>query len=385
MNEFSILKENNMNICRCDICNSPEELLLCNKCFDSYNKEFEVNLNKFTTTRNLLSEKIKKILLFNTAKSERLNKVIIINKYKQTLESLINQEKSKLDKYQKESKEYDDLLIKQKEKNSRLKSILNDLEKGESSDEPQNDLIFESEINLTKFKFLVDSKNSNNDNISNLKKQIFEMNNKIRKVKKEYIYDLFEKLFIKKKSIIKISDFFKNTQYQENNMNFSIIKINNSSNSDNKDFENDTSINKKINIELLKENDIYLKRFSSFIKSMFSFLEKCYKKFELKMPFKTNNYKIVYKNEFEYNCDINESKIKDLSAINSIIKGLHLLNINYIYLMQYIFGDTIKLNDWFDISLFLTSQSDDVGSLEKILEDAKNGDVEEVFEGFLVY
>ena len=103
------------------------------------------------------------------------------------------------------------------------------------------------------------------------------------------------------------------------------------------------------------------------------------------MPFKTNNYKIIYKNEFEYNCDINESKIKDLSPINSIIKGLHLLNINYIYLMQYIFGDTIKLNDWFDISLFLTSQSDDVGSLEKILEDAKNGDVEEVFEGFLVY
>ena len=383
MEEFSILKENNMNICRCDICNSPEELLLCNKCFDSYNKEFEVNLNKFTTTRNFLSEKIKKILSFNTAKSERLNKAIIINKYKQTLESLINQEKSKLDKCQKESKEYEDLLIKQKETNSRLKSILNDLEKGESIYEPQNDTIFESEINLTKF--IVDNKNSNNDNISNLKRQIFEMNNEIRKVKKEYIYDLFEKLFIKKKSIIKISDFFKNAQYQENNMNFSIIKINNSLNSDNKDFENDISINKEINIDLLKENDIYLKRFSSFIKSMFSFLEKCYKKFQLKMPFKTNKYKIVYKNEFEYNCDINESKIKDLSPINSIIKGLHLLNINYIYLMQYIFGDTIKLNDWFDISLFLTSQSDDVGSLEKILEDAKNGEVEEVFEGFLVY
>lgn len=383
MEEFSILKKNNMNISRCDICNSPEELLLCNNCFDSYNKEFEDNLKEFTTTRDELSKQITILLSFNLAKSERLNKAIIMNKYKQTLESLINLEKSKLNKCQKESKEYDDLLIKQKEINSRLKSILNDLEKGESIDEPQNDSIFESEINLTKF--IVDNKNSNNDNISNLKKQIFEMNNKIRKVKKEYIYDLFEKLFIKKKSIIKISDFFKNTQYQENNMNFSIIKINNSSNSDNKDFENDTSINKEINIDLLKENDIYLKRFSSFIKSMFSFLEKCYKKFQLKMPFKTNNYKIVYKNEFEYNCDINESKIKDLSQINSIIKGLHLLNINYIYLMQYIFGDTIKLNDWFDISFFLISQADDVGSLEKILEDAKNGDVEEVFEGFLVY
>ena len=168
-------------------------------------------------------------------------------------------------------------------------------------------------------------------------------------------------------------------------MHLSIIKINNNLNSDNKDFENDISINKEINIDLLKENDIYLKRFSSFIKSMFSFLEKWYKKLQLKMPFKINNYKIEYKNEFEYNCDINESKIKDLSPINSIIKGLHLLNINYIYLMQYIFGDTIKLNDWFYILIFLTSQSDDVGSLEKILEDAKNGDVEEVFEGFLVY
>ena len=331
------------------------------------------------TTRNLLSDKIKNILSFNTAKSERLNKAIIFNKCKQTLESQINQEKTEIEKYQKEFKKYDELLIKQKDKNSGLKCILSDLEKGEINNFKEES-IFDSEVNLTKFIL----KSENNNNITHLKKQIFEMNNEIRKVKKKYIYDLFDELFIKKKSIIKIFDFFENKQYQKNNINFSIIKINNSTNIESKDIESDNSINKQIKIDLLKENDIYIKRFSLFIKSMFSFLEKCYKKFQLKMPFKTNNYKIVYKNEFEYNCEINKHKLNDSSIINSIIKGLHLLNINYMYLIQHIFGDTIKLNDWFDISLFLTSQDDDIGSLEKILEDAKKDNGEEEFIGFVI-
>ena len=381
MEEFSIIKENDM--CRCDICNSPEEYLLCEECFNKYNIAFEENLNNFVTTRNIISQKINNILSFNNSRSGKLNKAIIHNKFKQTIESLINQEKTKIEKYKEESKNYEQLLIKQKDKNSGLNCILKELEKGSKAPEFKNDSIDDSLVNLTNLYLEVDG----GDKISNIKKEIFEMNNEIRKVKKKYVYNLFENLFIKKKSVIKISDFFENKHYQES-MNFSIIKTTNNNSqinsNENNDIENDTLISKEIKINLLKEKDIYLKRFTSFVKSMFTFLEKSYNKFQLKMPFKINHYKIVYKNEFEYNCEINKSKLNDLSALNSIIKGLHLLNINYIYLIQNIFGDTIKLNDWFDISLFLTSQNDDIGSLENILEDAKNDNNEEEFNGFVV-
>ena len=119
---------------------------------------------------------------------------------------------------------------------------------------------------------------------------------------------------------------------------------------------------------------------------MISFLEKAYKKFKIKMPFKINHFKIEYKNGFEYNFEINKTKLNDLSALNSVIKGYHLLNIDYNYLMQNIFGDSIKFNDWFDISKFFEflEKDYDIGSIDKIIEEAKNDKNQEEFLGFVV-
>lgn len=117
---------------------------------------------------------------------------------------------------------------------------------------------------------------------------------------------------------------------------------------------------------------------------MVSFLEKTYKKFRLEMPFKINNNKIEYKKGIEYTCEIDKSQLKDSMVINKANKGYHLLNINYMYLLQSIFGDSIKLNNWFDISLFLEGKENDLGSVEKILKESKIDKKEEEYIGFVV-
>ena len=102
------------------------------------------------------------------------------------------------------------------------------------------------------------------------------------------------------------------------------------------------------------------------------------------MPFKINQFKVEYKNGFEYNIEINKIQLNNQSEIRHVIKGYHLLSINYIYLMQNIFGDSIKLNDLFDISFFLSEQNDDIGSIKTIIEDAKNEEKEKEYNGFIV-
>jgi hypothetical protein len=114
------------------------------------------------------------------------------------------------------------------------------------------------------------------------------------------------------------------------------------------------------------------------------FLENACNKFKIKLPFKINNSKVEYKNGFKYNIEINKNQIKNQSALSNVIKGYHLLNINYIYLMENVYGDSIKLNDWFDISVFLPEQNDDIGSIKTILEESKNEKKEDEYNGFVI-
>ena len=378
MEELNLNKDKNKY--RCDICNNPNDYLLCEQCFRNYNSGFQENLNNFISTRKTLSKKIDDLLSFNIGKSEKLNKKIMLDKCKEVLESRIKQEEEKIKKYKEENNKYEISIINIKDNISGLKNILKDFEI--DLDENKTD-INNSSINLSNF---IIECNNNNNQISNIKNEIFNINNKIRDFKKKYIINLFDELFIKKKAVIKISEFFTIKQYQGNKMNFSIIKTsNNYSYNENIDNENDTLIRKEI-ISKLNDNAILLKRFSSFFKTMIIFLEKAYKKFKIKMPFKINHFKIEYKNGFEYNFEINKTKLNDQSALNSVIKGYHLLNINYYYLMQNIFGDSIKFNDWFDISKFFEflDKDYDMGSIHQILEEAKNDKNQEEFLGFVV-
>lgn len=381
MEKLKIIKDKDLAKYRCDICNSPKEFLFCNECFKGYNDYFKENINNFINTRNSLSTKINKLLIFNNEKSHKLNKKVIFDKLKETLESLINQEEIKNNKLNEESKKIEDLLKNQNEKNNNFSLVLKSYE-----NDDKNDSIFNSSLNLKMDALEFES----NSKLSDLKNEIFEINSKIIKFKKDHIYKLFEELFIEKKAVIKISEFFIDKQYHENNLNFSIIlpsKTNSQANSFNEDLENknDVIIGKEIKIDILKENDILLKRFILFFKTMISFLEKAYKKLKIKkIPFKMNNFKIEYKNGCEFNCELSKSKLNDQSVITNITKGYHLLNINYIFLIQNIFGDSIKLNDWFDISLFLNAQDEDIGSIKQILEESKNSGGEEEFCGFVV-
>ena len=358
------MKDSKQNTYKCDICNSSEKFLLCDSCFKQYNSGFEQNINNFVSTRNSISKKIDFLLNCNIEKSKKLNKKIRLDKYKQILENKIKEEESKIEKYKEESKKQEDLLTMQRKKNSKLSEILKIYE------QEAKDVNNESEFN----------------HIMNIKNEILEMNIKINEFKKKFIFKEFEDLFIKGKSIIKYSDFFNDddSSQNENDMNFSILNLDEEKNNNNSNGENKNNIYNKIKLGVLKKNDILLKRFNSFFKAMIIFLEKTYNKFKLEMPFKIIDSKIEYKNGFRYNCEINKLDLNNQMDLNNVSKGYYLLNINYIYLMQNIFGDSRKFKDWFDISIFMEDRDDDLGSIDKIIEESKNEKKEEEFNGFVI-
>jgi len=362
LEDFSIIevkekksKEQN-NKYLCDICKKAHESFLCDDCFKKYNEKYESYINKFIDTRKTLSKKIDFLLNCNIEKSKKLNRKINLDKCQILFNDKIREEEAKIDKYKEEVNKTDELINKQKEKNAKLSEKLK---------------IFEEEMGN------VDQEQE----IMEMKNKILEISSKIKEKKKKFIYDLFEDLFIKKKCIIKISDFFNENQQSSNDMNFSIINI---SSKDDKNIDNGNNIKSdEIKLSVLKQNNALLKRFNSFFKAMISFLQKTYGRFKIKMPYEIKNNKIKYKNNFEYICEL-DKELNDQIALNNFTKGLHLLNINYIYLMENIFGDSLKLKNWFDISTFLSDKDDDIGSVERILEECKNDKNEEEYNGFII-
>jgi hypothetical protein len=340
----------------CDICKMSHKNMLCDECFKKYNNKFESYINKFVITRKTLSKKIDFLLNCNIEKSKKLNRKINLDKCQILFDDKIREEETKINKYKGEVCKTDELINKQKEKNAKLSESLKRIEEEmENIDQEQE--------------------------IMEMKNKILEISSKIKEKKKKFIYDLFEDLFIKKKCIIKISDFFNENQQSSNDMNFSIINI---SSKDDKNFSNTNNVKSdEIKLSVLRQNNILLKRFNSFFKAMILFLQKSYGRFKIKMPYEIKNNKIKYKNNFEYSCEL-DKELNDQIALNNFTKGLHLLNINYIYLMENIFGDSLKLKNWFDISTFLSDKDDDLGSVERILEESKNDKNEEEYNGFII-
>jgi hypothetical protein len=367
LNEEKIINEDK-NKYRCNICNSQEDCLLCDNCFKDYNSIFEDQRNNFINTGKSISKKIEILLKFNNEKSKKLNKKIYLEKYKQILESRIKQEETKINIYKEQANKYEQQKIIQQDNNNGLLLLLKDYN---NNDENNLSDINDSGINNYDF----NNDNDNDDDITKIKNEIFLINTEIKKYKKKYIDNLFQQYFIDKKAIIKISDFFNSEQANENNLNFSII----GQRSD----ELDNYANNKIKLDILENEDL-LKRLNSFFKTMALFLENACNKFKIKLPFKINNSKVEYKNGFKYNIEINKNKLKNQSALSNVIKGYHLLNINYIYLMENVYGDSIKLNDWFDISVLLPELNDEIGSIKTILEESKNEKKEEEYNGFVI-
>ena len=352
---------NNQNKYICNICNSNDRYFLCDICFKKYNSTYEQKKNDLEYSEKLISKKIKDLLLFNNDKSIKLNKKLFYDKYKQVLLERTKQEENNIKKYEDEYKNYEKLIIEQKDKNSRLKAMLDT----DNKEQKKEENIFDSTNNLMNSDIIVNE----NDDVDKIKNDIFEINYKITNYKTKYIYHLFDESFIQNKTLIKITDFFNVLPKKEENtninrLNFSILNT------------QDNIITNELNIEALKKTedkvyDIYLKRFNTFFISLVSFLEKAYKKFKLEMPYKISYPKIFNTNGFDYKFELKKEELDEEIAVNNAVKGYHLLNINYEYLINYIFGDSKKLKYLFDMSFFLTDKNENLGSLENIKEESK--------------
>ena len=351
----------NQNKYICNICNSNDRYFLCDICFKKYNSTYEQKKNDLEYSEKLISKKIKDLLLFNNDKSIKLNKKLFYDKYKQVLLERTKQEENNIKKYEDEYKNYEKLIIEQKDKNSRLKAMLDT----DNKEQKKEENIFDSTNNLMNSDIIVNE----NDDVDKIKNDIFEINYKITNYKTKYIYHLFDESFIQNKTLIKITDFFNVLPKKEENtninrLNFSILNT------------QDNIITNELNIEALKKTedkvyDIYLKRFNTFFISLVSFLEKAYKKFKLEMPYKISYPKIFNTNGFDYKFELKKEELDEEIAVNNAVKGYHLLNINYEYLINYIFGDSKKLKYLFDMSFFLTDKNENLGSLENIKEESK--------------
>ena len=229
-----------------------------------------------------------------------------------------------------EDNKYEKIIIEQEDKNSRLIMDLDKILNKKNQNVKQDDVdIMKSLSDIT----IINNYN-NNVSIDDINNEIFEINSKITKYKQKYIFNLFEELFIKNKTYIKITDFFNISPDVENSeinrLNFSLLN-----------FQKKES--KELYVDVLYKKDYYLKRFNSFFKSMVNFLEKAYNKFKINMPYKILYPKIKNNEGFEYKLEIKSNELKEQMIISSAISGYHLLNINYEYLINYIFGDSKKV------------------------------------------
>ena len=363
-------KQINQNKYICNICNCPDKYFLCSFCFNKYNDNYKQKKKNFEESEKSMAGKIEYLLKCNQAKSKTLNKKIHLDKYKQILLERIKQEEDLIKNYEEEFQKYEKLIIEQKDKNNRINHKLEEVNTKESN-------LFDSAANLGESDNIINE--NKNEDIDEIKDEINKINEKIINYKIKYIYDLFEESFIKNKTIIKITDFFniiseEPENKEENNQNFSVLEL-------------QDTLSKEIKIEVFKENsensDIYLKRFNSFFVSMVSFLEKAYKRFKLQMPYQINFPKIKNK-EVEYKISLKKNELNENNIINNAVDGYHLLNINYEYLINFIFGDSVRLKYMFDLSFFTKNKNENLGSLKNIEEESKINEKSEEFQGFVV-
>ena len=363
-------KQINQNKYICNICNCPDKYFLCSFCFNKYNDNYKHKKKNFEESEKSMAGKIEYLLKCNQAKSKTLNKKIHLDKYKQILLERIKQEEDLIKNYEEEFQKYEKLIIEQKDKNNRINHKLEEVNTKESN-------LFDSAANLGESDNIINE--NKNEDIDEIKDEINKINEKIINYKIKYIYDLFEESFIKNKTIIKITDFFniiseEPENKEENNQNFSVLEL-------------QDTLSKEIKIEVFKENsensDIYLKRFNSFFVSMVSFLEKAYKHFKLQMPYQINFPKIKNK-EVEYKISLKKNELNENNIINNAVDGYHLLNINYEYLINFIFGDSVRLKYMFDLSFFTKNKNENLGSLKNIEEESKINEKSEEFQGFVV-
>ena len=185
----------NDEMIKCDLCKNEKENLLCNTCLKEYISMYN-NIIETKGKEGIIISEISNILNAHEKLSQKLNKKIIEEKQIETLDKLITEEEEKKNQLEKELNDLNESIKSKKENIKKLNLILESLED--------------------------DKKIS----IKNYSEELSKIKNKILDYKKNYTKKKFDELFIEKKALINIFDFFDKKKEEEvSDLSFSIIVV----------------------------------------------------------------------------------------------------------------------------------------------------------------
>ena len=293
----------------CFVCNEKDNICICGKCTKDYTKNMNEYLIKLKTNSENLEESLEKLIIKNQKIFKMFNE---LNKLKTQNENLKN-------KYE--------FLIKENEQ----KKI---------------------------------------ENKNNLRKKIKK--NDFKKLQIEYLKKSFKEMFIDKKNLIKISEFY--IQQNEDIEEFDITKslTLNIVNLKIKKNEEEIIINKNIEFSIFKNKKVYQK-FKNFFYQIIDFLLDFQQKFNNEFSYKYELFKhFIKENDVNYNLELDLNEINNLSEKqkNNFNHFLYLLNIDYNEIIIEFFGnEIIKQNDFFNLSPFINIQDLNKFSIQNEIDD----------------
>lgn len=293
----------------CFVCNEKDNICICGKCTKDYTKNMNEYLIKLKTNSENLEESLEKLIIKNQKIFKMFNE---LNKLKTQNENLRN-------KYE--------FLIKENEQ----KKI---------------------------------------ENKNNLRKKIKK--NDFKKLQTEYLKKSFKEMFIDKKNLIKISEFY--IQQNEDIEEFDITKslTLNIVNLKIKKNEEEIIINKNIEFSIFKNKKVYQK-FKNFFYQIIDFLLDFQQKFNNEFSYKYELFKYFIKEkDVNYNLELNLNEINNLSEEkkNNFNHFLYLLNTDYNEIIIEFFGnEIIKQNDFFNLSPFINIQDLNKFSIQNEIDD----------------
>lgn len=293
----------------CFVCNEKDNICICGKCTKDYTKNMNEYLIKLKTNSENLEESLEKLIIKNQKIFKMFNE---LNKLKTQNENLKN-------KYE--------FLIKENEQ----KKI---------------------------------------ENKNNLRKKIKK--NDFKKLQIEYLKKSFKEMFIDKKNLIKISEFY--IQQNEDIEEFDITKslTLNIVNLKIKKNEEEIIINKNIEFSIFKNKKVYQK-FKNFFYQIIDFLLDFQQKFNNEFSYKYELFKhFIKENDVNYNLELDLNEINNLSEEkkNNFNHFLYLLNTDYNEIIKEFFGnEIIKQNDFFNLSPFINIQDLNKFSIQNEIDD----------------
>jgi len=234
----------------CFVCNEKDNICICGKCTKDYTKNMNEYLIKLKTNSENLEESLEKLII----------------------------------------------------KNKKIFKMFNEL----------NKLKIQNENLKNKYEFLIkENEQKKIENKNNLRKKIKK--NDFKKLQIEYLKKSFKEMFIDKKNLIKISEFY--IQQNEDIEEFDITKslTLNIVNLKIKKNEEEIIINKNIEFSIFKNKKVYQK-FKNFFYQIIDFLLDFQQKFNNEFSYKYELFKYFIKEkDINYNLELNLNEINNLS------------------------------------------------------------------------